>query len=54
MGPGAEPFYPGPVYGDVVYAAPGWYDPWIWYGGHWIYRPYPYHRYWYHSHFHGR
>jgi hypothetical protein len=50
MRAGAPAFYPGPVYGGVVYAAPGWYDPWIWYGGHWIYRPYPYHRYWYHAH----
>jgi hypothetical protein len=48
--PGAEPFYPGPIYGPVIYAAPGWYDPWLWYGGHWIYRPYPYHRYWYRTH----
>jgi uncharacterized protein YcfJ len=47
---GAEPFYAGPVYGDVVYEAPGWYDPWLWYGGHWIYRPYPYHRFWYEHH----
>ncbi|MFI4973933.1 MAG: hypothetical protein ACHP84_05275 [Caulobacterales bacterium] len=47
---GAEPFYPGPVYGEVLYAAPVWYDPWIWYGNHWIYRPYPYHRYWYRTH----
>jgi hypothetical protein len=46
--PGAPAFYAGPVYGDEFYAAPGWYDPWIWYGGHWLYRPYPYHRYWYH------
>ena len=46
---GAPPFYP-PVYGEVIYAAPGWYDPWLWYGGHWIYRPYPYHRYWYRAH----
>ena len=30
----------------VVYDAPTWYNPWIWYGGSWIYRPYPYHRYW--------
>ena len=43
---GSPAFYPGPIYGGVVYAAPGWYDPWVWYGGHWIYRPYPYHRYW--------
>jgi hypothetical protein len=47
---GAEPFYPGPIYGPIVYAAPGWYDPWLWYGGHWIYRPYPYHRFWYDHH----
>ncbi|HLK23929.1 MAG TPA: hypothetical protein VKT30_04655 [Caulobacteraceae bacterium] len=48
---GAPAFYPGPVYGEVVYEAPGWYDPWEWYGGHWIYRPYPYHRFWYeHEH----
>lgn len=45
---GAAPFYPGPIYGGgVVYAAPAAYDPWIWYGGRWIYRPYPYHRYYY-------
>ena len=48
---GAVPFYPGPVYGPVTYAAPDWYDPWVWYGGHWIYRPYPYHRYWGRSRF---
>jgi hypothetical protein len=49
--PGAAAFYPGPIYGpDVYYAAPDWYDPWIWYGGHWIYRPYPYHRFWYRHH----
>jgi hypothetical protein len=48
---GADPFYPGPVYGPIVYAAPGWYDPWLWYGGHWIYRPYPYHRFYYNHHY---
>lgn len=48
--PGGGPFYAGPFYGGVVYAAPPWYDPWIWYGNHWIYRPYPYHRYWYRTH----
>lgn len=47
--PGAPAFYPGPIYG-TPYAAPAGYDPWIWYGGHWIYRPYPYHRYWYRTH----
>ena len=45
---GAPAFYyggpPGGAY--VVYDAPTWYNPWIWYGGAWIYRPYPYHRYW--------
>jgi hypothetical protein len=46
---GAQPFY-ADVYGPVPYAAPVGYDPWIWYGGHWIYRPYPYHRYWYRTH----
>lgn len=45
-----EPFYPPPVYPHVVYIAPPWYDPWAWYGGHWIFRPYPYHRYWYERH----
>ena len=45
---GAPPFYYGPPPGSslVVYDAPTWYNPWIWYGGAWIYRPYPYHRYW--------
>jgi hypothetical protein len=47
---GAPVFYPGPIYGGAVYAAPPFYDPWVWYGGHWIYRPYPYHRYWYRTH----
>jgi hypothetical protein len=41
--PGAPPFYGPPV---VAYAEPAWYNPWIWYDGRWIYRPYPYHRYW--------
>jgi hypothetical protein len=50
--PGAAAFYPPAVFGGVVYAAPPSYDPWIWYGGHWIYRPYPYHRYWYRTHRH--
>ena len=39
--PHGTAFVAGPVYPDAVYGAPGWYDPWIWYGGHWIYRPYP-------------
>jgi hypothetical protein len=44
---GAPAFYYGPPPGAVVvYAQPAEYNPWIWYGGHWTYRPYPYHRYW--------
>lgn len=45
---GAPTFYYGPPPGAsvVVYDAPTWYNPWIWYDGRWIYRPYPYHRYW--------
>ncbi len=27
-----------------AYAAPGWYLPWVFIGGRWTYRPYPYHR----------
>ena len=46
--PGAPTFAYGPPPGGVavVYDAPTWYNPWIWYNGAWIYRPYPYHRYW--------
>ena len=29
----------------VVYDAPPGYNPWIWYDGRYMYRPYPYHRY---------
>lgn len=29
-----------------VYAAPAWYRPWVFYGNRWVYRPYPYAR-WY-------
>ena len=45
---GAPTFVYGPPPGGVavVYDAPTWYNPWIWYNGAWIYRPYPYHRYW--------
>lgn len=46
--PGAPPFAPPPAV--VVYDAPAWYNPWIWYDGRYIYRPYPYHRY-YGEHF---
>lgn len=45
---GAPAFAYGPPPGGavVVYDAPTWYNPWLWYNGAWIYRPYPYHRYW--------
>jgi len=44
---GAPVFAPPPY---VVYAAPVGYNPWIWYGGRWVYRPYPYAHYW-HDHY---
>jgi len=45
---GAPAFaYDGP---DYLYAAPDWYDPWFFYGGAWLYRPYPYHV-WYYRHY---
>ena len=50
---GAPPM-PYSFYGGYGYAAPADYRPWVWYGGSWIYRPYPYHRYWYHSHYYRR
>ena len=47
---GAPAFaYGGGLY---VYAAPGWYHPWVFYGGAWVYRPYPYHV-WYYGHYRG-
>lgn len=45
---GAGGFYYGG--GPFLYAAPAWYNPWIWYGGSWLYRPYPYHA-WYARHY---
>lgn len=43
---GAASFRPGfAFYGGYGYAAPPGYRPWIWTGGRWAYRPYPYHRY---------
>ncbi len=36
--------------GGYAYAAPADYRPWIWVDSRWVYRPYPYHRYWYRSH----
>ena len=41
---GAPAFYYG---GPYYYAAPGWYRPWIYDGGVWVFRPYPYHTYYY-------
>jgi len=42
---GAAAFQPGFVfYGGYGYDAPPGYRPWIWTGGRWAYRPYPYHR----------
>lgn len=41
---GAPAFYYG---GGPTVVAPGWYNPWVWYGGHWTYRPY---RSWYYRH----
>ena len=41
---------PLPVFvfaGGYGYIAPPGYRPWVWVGGRWAYRPYPYHRYWY-------
>ena len=44
---GAPAFYfAGPAYGPA-YWGPAWYQPWVWYGGRWTYRPY---REWYYGH----
>ncbi len=40
-GYGGDPYY---------YDAPGWYRPWVFVGGLWTYRPYPYHV-WYYGHY---
>ena len=34
-------------YSDYYYAAPDWYRPWVFEGGIWAYRPYPYHDWYY-------
>lgn len=44
---GAPQFYYGAPY---LYAAPGWYRPWVFWGDRWVYRPYPYHV-WYYNHY---
>jgi hypothetical protein len=46
---GAAPLYYGPAF---AYAAPAWYHPWVYYGGAWVFRPYPYHVYYY-RHYYG-
>ena len=43
---GAPAFAYTPAPAAYPYAAPSWYNPWLWYDGRWVYRPYPYHRYW--------
>ena len=40
-------YYDGPYVAPAVVYGPGWYNPWFWYGGRWVYRPY---RSWYWNH----
>jgi hypothetical protein len=47
---GAPAFSYGGYGQPYLYAAPGWYQPWVFYGGVWTYRPYPYHT-WYYGHY---
>lgn len=50
---GAPPLAYGagyPAAPAYAYAAPDWYQPWVYYGGAWAYRPYPYHA-WYYRHY---
>ncbi|MEO1967112.1 MAG: hypothetical protein ABGW87_00180 [Sphingomonadaceae bacterium] len=58
--PGCPPGYvmrrDAPTYyypSDYDYAAPGWYRPWVYVGGAWTFRPYPYHVYYYREHYRG-
>lgn len=32
---------------DYYYAAPAWYRPWVYVDNYWVYRPYPYHGWYY-------
>ena len=48
---GAPDFYYAS--GPYAYAAPGWYNPWVWWGGAWVFRPYPYHAWYYHNYWRG-
>ena len=43
---GAAP-YSGPS--GYYYAAPSWYVPWVLIGGAWVFRPYPYHDWYWHT-----
>jgi hypothetical protein len=62
--PGCPPGYvvrdgaPGFEYagygGPYLYAAPGWYRPWVYYGDRWVFRPYPYHGFYYRNYYRGR
>lgn len=45
---GGSPAYYYP--GSYNYGAPGWYNPWVYYGDAWVFRPYPYHS-WYYGHY---
>lgn len=53
--PGCPPGYVmrggAPVYAyaqsDYYYAAPSWYRPWVYVDNYWVYRPYPYHGWYY-------
>ncbi|MXP29764.1 glycine zipper 2TM domain-containing protein [Porphyrobacter algicida] len=58
--PGCPPGYvvrrDAPTYyypSDYDYAAPGWYRPWVYVGGSWTFRPYPYHVYYYRQYYRG-
>ena len=42
-------YYPS----NYNYAAPGWYRPWVYIGGSWTFRPYPYHVYYYRQYYRG-
>ena len=44
---GGAPAFVYPAYVGPVFWAPPWYNPWVWYGGAWVYRPY---RAWYFEH----
>jgi hypothetical protein len=50
---GAPDFYYAGYGGPYLYAAPGWYRPWVLYGDQWVFRPYPYHGFYYRHYYHG-